>query len=118
PQSEPSAGEEQLVDGQRSPRPYIVCADDNADMRAYLNRLLRPHYDVETVTDGEAALRAVRRRTPDLVVSDIMMPGVDGLELLRALRGDPKTRSVPVVLLSARAGEESRVDGFQSGAAA
>jgi signal transduction histidine kinase/GAF domain-containing protein len=115
-QGDPSASEDQSVDPQLSPRPYIVCADDNADMRAYLNRLLSPHYDVDTVADGDAALRAVRRRTPDLVVSDIMMPGVDGLELLRALRDDPKTRLVPVVLLSARAGEESRVDGFQSGA--
>jgi signal transduction histidine kinase len=115
PTGHPSAGEGQS-DRQRGPRPYIVCADDNADMRAYLNRVLSPHYDVETVADGDAALRAVRRRTPDLVVSDIMMPAVDGLGLLRALRDDPKTRLVPVVLLSARAGEESRVDGFQSGA--
>jgi|SoiMethySBSTD1v2_1073268.scaffolds.fasta_scaffold05852_12 signal transduction histidine kinase/GAF domain-containing protein len=116
PQGDPSTGEDQSVDRQRSPRPYIVCADDNADMRAYLNRLLSPHYDVETVADGDAALRAVRRRTPDLVVSDVMMPGVDGLGLLRALRDDPKTRLVPVVLLSARAAEQSRIDGLQSGA--
>jgi signal transduction histidine kinase/GAF domain-containing protein len=115
-QSDPSPGGDQSVDRQRGPRPYIVCADDNADMRAYLHRLLSPHYDIETVADGGAALRAVQRRTPDVVISDIMMPGVDGLKLLRTLRDDPKTRLVPVVLLSARAGEESRVDGFQSGA--
>jgi signal transduction histidine kinase/GAF domain-containing protein len=116
PQGHSSAGEDQSVDRQLSPRPYILCADDNADMRAYLNRVLSPHYDVETVANGDAALRAARRRTPDLVLSDVMMPGVDGLALLRALRDDPTTRLVPVVLLSARAGEESRVDGFQSGA--
>ena len=97
-------------------RPYILCVDDNADMRAYLSRLMRTRYDVETVADGDAALQAVHRRVPDLVVSDVMMPGLDGLELLRRLRQDPKTRMVPVVLLSARAGEESQVGGFELGA--
>ena len=104
--------------GTTSPalRPYIVCADDNADMRAYLSRLLSPHYEVETVGDGHAALRAVQRRIPDLVITDVMMPGVDGLDLLQRLRADSRTSLVPVVVLSARAGEESRVDGLQSGA--
>jgi signal transduction histidine kinase len=96
--------------------PYILCVDDNADMRAYLSRLLRARYDVEAVADGDAALRAVRRRIPDLVVSDVMMPGLDGMALLRRLREDPKTRMVPVVLLSAHAGEEAQIGGFESGA--
>jgi signal transduction histidine kinase len=106
-QSEDTAGEA---------RPYILCADDNADMRAYLSRLLGSRYDVESVPDGESALKAAQRRVPDIVVSDVMMPGLDGLGLLQALRQDPKTSLVPVVLLSARAGEESRIDGLRSGA--
>jgi signal transduction histidine kinase len=94
----------------------IVLADDNADMRDYLRRLLRPRYAVEAVPDGEAALAAVRAQRPDLVLADIMMPRMDGLELLRALRADPETASIPIVLLSARAGEEASVEGLEAGA--
>jgi DNA-binding response OmpR family regulator len=98
------------------PRPRIVWADDNADMREYVGRLLSPLYDVEAVADGEAALAAVRRRCPDLVLADVMMPRLDGFGLLRALRSDERMRSTPLVLLSARAGEESRVEGMTAGA--
>ena len=97
-------------------RPRILIADDNADMRQYLARLLREHYDIETVPDGKAALEAVRERTPNLILSDVMMPVLDGFELLRAVRAGERTRRIPVVLLSARAGEESRVEGMQAGA--
>ena len=94
----------------------IVVADDNADMRAYVRRLLGARWDVETVTDGQAALDAVRRQKPDLLLSDVMMPGLNGFGLLRALRGDPALRDLPVILLSARAGEEARVEGLNAGA--
>jgi signal transduction histidine kinase/DNA-binding response OmpR family regulator len=94
----------------------IVLADDNADMREYVTRLLRPRWEVEAVPDGRAALAAVRARPADLVLSDVMMPGLSGFELLRALRDDPATRDTSVILLSARAGEESRVEGLQAGA--
>jgi signal transduction histidine kinase len=99
-----------------SPRSRILWADDNADMRGYVGRLLAEHYDVTAVGDGIAALAAARAAPPDLVLSDIMMPGMDGFELLRELRADERTRTVPVVLLSARAGEESAVEGLQAGA--
>jgi CheY-like chemotaxis protein len=98
------------------PRPRILWADDNADMRDYVRRLLAPLYDVEAVPDGEAALAAARARSPDLVLSDVMMPRLDGFGLLAALRADPRTSTTPVILLSARAGEESRVEGLQAGA--
>jgi PAS domain S-box-containing protein len=98
------------------PRRRVLVADDNADMRAYLARLLAPHWDVETVADGLAALEAATRRAPDLVLCDVMMPGVDGFGVLRALRADPATRDIPVILLSARAGEEARVEGLGAGA--
>lgn len=97
-------------------RPYILCADDNADMRDYLRQLLSPWYDVETVPDGQAALDSVARRAPDLVVSDVMMPVLNGFELLQALRAGEHTRSIPVVMLSARAGQEAQVEGLQWGA--
>ena len=97
-------------------RPRIVWADDNADMRRYVSRLLGERYDVEAVPDGEAALAAARARPPDLILSDVMMPRLDGFGLLSALRADPTTRTIPVILLSARAGEESRVEGLQAGA--
>lgn len=94
----------------------ILIADDNADMRAYLQGLLSPAYRIETVADGEQALEATRRERPDLVLSDIMMPRLDGLELLKALRSEESLRDIPVVLLSARAGEEARVEGLDAGA--
>ena len=94
----------------------ILLADDNADMREYLQRLLRPHYEVAAVADGLTALDAVRASLPDLVVSDVMMPGLDGLALVAALRTDPRTADVPVLLLSARAGQEAAIEGLEAGA--
>jgi two-component sensor histidine kinase/DNA-binding response OmpR family regulator len=97
-------------------RPFILLADDNADMREYLAGLLSAHYRVEAVADGEAALRAAARRMPSLVLSDVMMPRMDGIELLSRLRAEPRTAAVPVILLSARAGEEARVERLGAGA--
>ncbi|MFI4942050.1 MAG: ATP-binding protein [Burkholderiales bacterium] len=97
-------------------RPRIVWADDNADVREYVRRILSPRYEVAAVADGEAALAEIRRATPDLVLADVMMPRLDGFGLLSALRTEPTTRDIPVILLSARAGEESRVEGLERGA--
>ena len=94
----------------------ILIADDNPDLRAYMSRLLEPHYRVEAVGDGHAALELTRKQIPDLVLSDVMMPQLDGFDLLRELRADERTRTIPVVLLSARAGEESAVEGLNAGA--
>jgi anti-anti-sigma factor len=94
----------------------VLVADDNADMRDYLLRLLTPRYAVTAVADGTAALEAARAAPPDLLVSDVMMPGLDGMALLSALRADPRTSRVPVLLLSARAGEEAAVEGLAAGA--
>jgi signal transduction histidine kinase/DNA-binding response OmpR family regulator len=97
-------------------RARIVVADDNADMRDYIARLLRERWDVETAENGHAALDAIRRSSPDLVLSDVMMPGLDGFALLRSVRADAVLRSVPVILLSARAGEEAAAEGLNAGA--
>jgi PAS domain S-box-containing protein len=94
----------------------VLVADDNADMRQYLGRLLSAVYEVEGVADGLAALAAARERPPDLVLADVMMARLDGFGLLRELRSDPQFRTVPLVLLSARAGEESRLEGLRAGA--
>ncbi|MFE4379860.1 SpoIIE family protein phosphatase [Streptomyces cyaneofuscatus] len=95
----------------------VLIADDNADMREYLSRLLRgAGYQVHAVDDGQQALEAIRADAPDLVVSDVMMPRLNGLSLVRALRTDSRTASVPVVLLSARAGQEASIEGLQAGA--
>ena len=85
-------------------------------MRDYLTRLLQFNSEVLAVPDGQAALHAVRTRKPDLLVTDVMMPGLDGLGLLRAMRADPELRDVPIIMLSARAGEESRIEGLDAGA--
>ena len=106
----PASGE------QESSRPLVLVVDDNADMRHYVVRLLSRRYEVEALSDGSAALAAVRRRRPDLIVTDVMMPNLDGFGLLRELRGDPGTAAIPVIVLSARAGEEARVEGLEEGA--
>jgi PAS domain S-box-containing protein len=94
----------------------IVLADDNADMRMYLRELLEPHYKVELAADGKQALTAARHECPDLIISDVMMPQLNGFELLAAVRADPALQHVPVVLLSARAGEDARIEGLDAGA--
>jgi len=94
----------------------ILLADDNADMRDYIRRLLSGSYIFQTVADGVAALSAIEKNPPDLVLTDVMMPGMDGFELLRSLRSNPATQDIPIILLSARAGEESRIEGLAAGA--
>ncbi len=94
----------------------ILVADDNADMRTYLATLLGERWDVRTAGDGLAALAEARARPPDLVLADVMMPGLDGFALVAALREDPSTDAVPVILLSARAGVEATVEGLHVGA--
>jgi PAS domain S-box-containing protein len=99
-----------------APGARVLVADDNADMRDYLVRLLRDDYAVTTVRDGVEAFAAAGAAPPDLIISDVMMPRMDGLRLLAELRGDPRTAAVPVLLLSARAGQEAAVDGLAAGA--
>jgi PAS domain S-box-containing protein len=97
-------------------RELIVVADDNADMRRYLSRLLNERYEVHAVVDGRQALEATQRLRPALVLADVMMPHLDGFGLLRAIRGDSALAGTPVILLSARAAEESRVEGLEADA--
>jgi CheY-like chemotaxis protein len=99
----------------------VLVVEDHDDMRAYLRGLLAPHYHVEEASDGEDGLESARRlaaegRTPDLVISDVMMPGLDGYALCHALKADEALGHVPVVLLTARADQESKLEGLSEGA--
>ena len=100
----------------RPQRARLLVVDDNADMRAYLTQLLQPDYDVLLAADGRAALEMALAQPVEMVLSDVMMPHMDGFELVRALRADPRTARLPIVLLTARAGEEESVQGRQAGA--
>ncbi|HAB17397.1 MAG TPA: hypothetical protein DCE44_13210, partial [Verrucomicrobiales bacterium] len=111
PVTAPTSAQEEKRD-----RPLIVLADDNADMRHYIGRLLAERYRVISAPDGEAALSVVRRDKPDLVLSDMMMPRLDGFGLLRAIREDAALKTIPVILLSARAEEDARIEGLKHGA--
>lgn len=97
-------------------RPLVLVADDNADMRAHLDRVLSAHWDTVLVADGDSALAATRRLHPDAVVTDVMMPGLDGFDFVAAVRADPAVATTPVIMLSARAGAEAVSQGFAGGA--
>jgi len=113
-QTELSVGEEGLGEGVKAGARLLI-ADDNLDMREYLQRLLAPHYRVEAVADGVEALNALRRSRADLVLTDVMMPRLDGFGLVNAIREDSALADVPVIVLSARAGEEAKVEGLEKG---
>jgi len=121
PEAEEILSDDELVPSAARPsnpadRPWVLLADDNIDMRQYLLRLLADSYNVVAAADGAAAFESALRQPPDLILTDIMMPRLDGFALLKKLRADPLLRTIPVILLSARAGEESRVEGLQRGA--
>jgi PAS domain S-box-containing protein len=101
---------------QQARQELVVIADDNADMREYLGHLLGRQYRVHAVSDGAQAVAATRQLRPALILADVMMPELDGFGMLQAIRGDDSVKGTPVILLSARAGEESRVEGLKAGA--
>ena len=106
----------ELGDGRPRSRYTVVLADDNADMRAYVERLLSPQFNVITAKDGQEALEKMIGHCPDLLLTDVMMPRLDGYGLLKVIRATPELQHVPVILLSARAGEEAKVEGLEAGA--
>jgi signal transduction histidine kinase len=99
-----------------SARSRVLLADDNADMREYIRRLLEKRYEVVAVSNGSEALSAAVANPPDLILSDVMMPELDGFGLLKSLRADERTKTLPIILLSAKAGEEAYVEGLDAGA--
>ncbi len=107
-----------LSGGRRFPsgERRVLVADDNADMRDYVAALLSTEYEVITASDGVEALDKVQQLLPDLVLTDVMMPNLDGFGLLEKIQADPTTTGIPVVMLSARAGEEGTIEGLEAGA--
>ncbi len=112
-----AAGGAQAPSEGASAKQRVLLADDNADLRGYIARLLaEAGFEVAAAPDGEAALDALRERRPDLLITDVMMPRLDGFGLLKAVRESPELRDLPVIMLSARAGEEAKVEGLDAGA--
>lgn len=110
---EASIGSEKIVDNER---PYLLIVEDNVDMRNFLKRKFDTFYRVEMANDGEEGLAKARELVPGLVLSDIMMPKMDGIQLLDALKNDPATSHIPVILLSAKFSIESQIEGLKYGA--
>jgi CheY-like chemotaxis protein len=111
--AQPGGGEDSA---DAEDRTIVLVVDDNADVRAYVRSILESSYRVLEAVDGEAGLEAARDALPDLVIADVMMPGLDGFGLARALRADPATDCIPVILLTARAAADDEVEGLGTGA--
>lgn len=94
----------------------VLLADDNADMREYVERLLASQFEVTTAVNGEDAFEKCLQAQPDLLLTDVMMPRLDGFGLLKKMRSHANTKNIPVIFLSARAGEEAKVEGLGAGA--
>jgi signal transduction histidine kinase/CheY-like chemotaxis protein/serine phosphatase RsbU (regulator of sigma subunit) len=103
-------------DSVASEPPEVLIVDDNADMRSYLTSALAPHWRVQAASDGAEALQAIGQQRPELVLTDVMMPRLDGFGLLGQLRSAAATRDIPVIMISARAGPEALVSGLDVGA--
>jgi PAS domain S-box-containing protein len=116
PPTDPVEAGPQAAAVSSDPADTVLLVDDNADMREYVRKLLSVRFNVVTAADGSEALASIGTRLPDLVLSDVMMPKLDGFGLLKALRNNERTREIPVILLSARAGEDSRIEGIDAGA--
>ncbi len=97
-------------------RPLVLVVDDNASMRTYLKAILQPQFNVIEAQNGAEGLEEARRKVPQIVVSDIMMPVMDGLELSRRMKEDVSTSHIPIILLTARVLEEQRAEGYSTGA--
>ncbi|UXA07712.1 SpoIIE family protein phosphatase [Mycobacterium sp. SMC-2] len=112
----PLSEQDETTAASERPRPLVLIADDNADMRHHLDRVLSAHWETALFADGESALAATRNLRPDAIVTDVMMPGVDGFGLVSAIRADPELAAMPVLMLSARAGAEAVDEGYAGGA--
>ena len=98
-------------------RGRILVVDDEPDLLELVKHQLgKEHYEVTTAQDGEVALAQARRQPPDLVVLDLMLPGIDGLEVCRRLKSDPRTMHVPIIMLTAKGEESDAVIGLSQGA--
>ena len=113
-QGQAAAAEPALFGGSR--RAKIVLAEDHGDVREFIRGLLEPEFELMTATNGDEAWELVCRELPDLVISDVMMPGRTGTELCRDIKAEPALKNIPVLLLTARVGSEATLEGFAYGA--
>lgn len=110
----PSNGSESLKASNHEGKVLIV--DDNADMRGYIKGLMQTQFHVVTARNGKEALEVIQNDRPDIILSDIMMPVMDGVQLMKAIKANPDLNRLPIILVSARAGEEARIEGYETGA--
>jgi PAS domain S-box-containing protein len=110
--NKPAAEERVTINEKAS----ILIVDDNSDMRAYIKSLLQKDYHILTAGNGSEALQKIKTTLPSLIVSDVMMPVMNGIDLVKELKENPQTRNIPVILVSARAGEEAKIEGYDIGA--
>ncbi|MFQ3671875.1 MAG: response regulator, partial [Verrucomicrobiia bacterium] len=101
---------------RKTPMPCLLLVEDSFDLRSYLRILLAPSYHVIEATNGREAWKLLQRTRPDIILSDVMMPGMDGVELCRQVKASSSLRKIPVVLLSAKALPKHRVEGLEAGA--
>lgn len=111
--TEPPVGPDEAREDGAGPLATVLVVEDHADMRAYLAAHLAERFAVRTAADGRAALAAIRERRPDLVISDVMMPELDGITMCKEIREDLALRDLPVILISAKGAEPDRVAGLQ-----
>jgi signal transduction histidine kinase len=111
----PAVVAEQTPIGE-SRRARIVLAEDHGDVREFIRGLLEPEFELMTATNGDEAWELVCREMPDLVISDVMMPGRSGTELCRDIKAEPALKNIPVILLTARVGSEATLEGYAHGA--
>ncbi len=99
-----------------SNKPIIFIAEDNDDLRFYLKENLKKKYKIYEASNGESALQKIRQVVPDLIISDIMMPGIDGIELCRRIKNESATWHIPLILLTAKYTEQQQLEGIEAGA--
>ena len=110
------AEEEELEKGYDSSKPSVLIIDDNEDIRSYVHTLLHTDYTVIEAADGSEGIRKAMKYVPDLIISDVMMPGIDGIECCRRLKSELQTCHIPVILLTACSLDEQRIQGYDGGA--
>lgn len=115
PQTEPNVSDAEPTD-ETDRKPIMLVVEDNSDILSYIRDSFEGQFEVVTATNGNEGLAAARHTLPDIIISDIMMPEMDGTEMCQILKGDVATSHIPIILLTAKNSVEARTDGYQKGA--